>query len=394
MNRYLTNIYRLGIKELFSLRYDPVMMFLIVYMFSLAVFEEANNAVVSVKNAAVAIVDEDQSQLSRRLGDALLPPQFQLPVKLPLNEVDAAMEAGRYTFIIDIPPNFQADILAGHPTIVQLNVDATAMSTAGTGAGYIQRIIAQELAVFMQSRDPRNNPGHISGHISGQNSGQNSGQAVNLVMRARFNPNMNSKWFQGVMSLTNNVTMLAILLTGAALIREREHGTIEHLLAMPLRPVEIMLAKVWANGLVVLIAIALSLKFIVQGALSVPILGSIPLYLAGATIYLFAVTSLGIFLATLARSMPQFGLLAMLVFVVMMLLSGGNTPLESMPVGLQVIMQFVPSTHFISLAQAVLLRDAGLDVVWKELLAIASIGSVLFVAALLRFRKTVTLTQG
>jgi len=378
MNRYLTNIFQLGIKELFSLRYDPVMMFLIVYMFSMAVFEEANNAVVSVNNAAVAIVDEDQSQLSRRLGDALLPPHFQPPVMLSLDEVDAAMEAGHYTFIIDIPPNFQADILVGHPTIVQLNVDATAMSTAGNGAGYIQRIIARELVVFMQGHDP----------------GHNFGQAVNLVTRARFNPNMNSKWFQGVMSLTNNVTMLAILLTGAALIREREHGTIEHLLAMPLHPVEIMLAKVWANGLVVLVAIALSLKFVVQGALSVPILGSIPLYLTGATIYLFAVTSLGIFLATLARSMPQFGLLAMLVFVVMMLLSGGNTPLESMPVGLQMIMQFVPSTHFISLAQAVLLRDAGLDVVWPEFVAIAAIGAVLFVAALIRFRTTVTLTQG
>jgi len=377
MPRYLTNIFRLGIKELFSLRYDPVMMFLIVYMFSMAVFEEANNAVVAVNNAAVAIVDEDQSQLSRRLGEALLPPHFQSPVKLALDEIDDAMEAGQYTFIIDIPPDFQADILAGQQTVVQLNVDATAMSTAGNGAGYIQRIIAKELAGFLQ--------GHDSGH--------NSGQAVNLVTRARFNPNMNSKWLQGVMSLTNNVTMLAILLTGAALIREREHGTIEHLLAMPLRPVEIMLAKVWANGLVVLVAIALSLKFVVQGALSIPILGSIPLYLAGAVIYLFSVTSLGIFLATLARSMPQFGLLAMLVFVVMMLLSGGNTPMESMPVELQAIMQLVPSTHFVSLAQAVLLRDAGLDVVWKELLAIVSIGSVLFIAALLRFRKTVTLTR-
>lgn len=373
MKRYISNIFRLGIKELYSLRYDPVMMFLIIYMFSFAVFEEASNAMVSVNNAAIAIVDEDQSQLSRRISDAFLAPQFQSPVNLSLDEIDAAMETARYTFIIDIPVNFQADILAGHHTVVQLNVDATAMSTAGTGASYIQRIITQELAVFLKGHNPE--------------------QVVNLVIRAKFNPNMNVKWFQGVMSITNNVTMLAILLTGAALIREREHGTIEHLLAMPLRPIEIMLAKVWANGLVVLLAITLSLHFIVQGALAVPIPGSIPLYLFGAIIYLFSVTSLGIFLATLARSMPQFGLLAMIVFVIMMLLSGGITPIKSMPAGLQVIMQFVPSTHFISLAQAVLLRDAGLDVIWRELLSIVSIGSLLFIAALLRFRSTVTLTQ-
>lgn len=373
MIRCISNIFRLGIKELFSLRYDPVMMFLIFYMFSLAVFEEAQNAMAAVNNAAIAIVDEDLSRLSRRISDALLPPTFQPPVYLAVSEIDAAMETARYTFIINIPPDFQADIQAGRKPIVQLNVDATAMSTAATGAGYIQRIILQELAVFLKGRDP--------------------GQVVNIVTRARFNPNMNSKWFQGVMSLTNNVTMLAILLTGAALIREREHGTIEHLLAMPLRPIEIMLAKVWANGLVVLLAIILSLLLVVQGALAIPIQGSIPLYLTGAILYLFAVTSFGIFLATLARTMPQFGLLAMLVFVVMMLLSGANTPLESMPEGLQIIMQLVPSTHFVSLAQAVLLRDAGLDVVWPEFVSITLIGTVLFSAALIRFRTTVTLTQ-
>ena len=189
-----------------------------------------------------------------------------------------------------------------------------------------------------------------------------SSDLVNIVTRARFNPNMEATWYQGVMSLTNNITLMAMLLAGAALIREREHGTIEHLLVMPLRPVEIMLAKVWANGLVVIIAASLSLFIVVQGALAVPIHGSILLYFSGAIIYLFSVTSLGIYLATLARSMPQFGLLTMIIYVIMLLLSGGNTPLESMPTELQAIMQWVPSTHFVSLAQAILFRDAGLEI--------------------------------
>jgi ABC-2 type transport system permease protein len=356
--RFLANIYRLGIKELFSLRRDPVMVFLIVYMFTIAVFTEAQNAAVAVRNVAVAIVDEDRSQLSRRISDAFLQPYFQAPVLL-----QHAMEASRFTFVIDIPPDFQADILAGRQPVIQLNVDATAMSVAGTGAGYIQRIILQELSVFVE--------------------GEEVTQPVNIVTRASFNPNMNSTWFQGVMSPINKIALLAILLTGAALIREREHGTIEHLLAMPLRPVEIMLAKVWANSLVVVIAMMLSLYLVVQGALSVPISGSILLFLAGAIIYLFSVSSLGIFLATLARSMPQFGF--------MLLLSGGNTPLESMPEIVQFIMQFVPSAHFISTAQAVLLRGAGLDAVWPSLVATGAIGVVLFLAALVRLRKTVSL---
>ena len=373
MKRCLANIFHLGIKELFSLRYDPVMLFLIVYMFSFSVFEESENAVSGVVNAAVAIVDEDHSRLSRRLGDALMPPYFQEPVVISVDEIDAGLEAARYAFVIDIPPDFQADLMAGRPAVIQLNVDATAMSLAGTGAVYIQHIISQEVATFLNH--------------------QPASGAVNIVTRAKFNPNMETKGFQGAMALTNNITMMAILLTGAALIREREHGTIEHLLVMPLRPIEIMLAKVWANGLVVVLAASLSLYLVVQGALGVVISGSIPLYLFVTIIYLFSVTSLGIYLATLARSMPQFGLLALIVFVMMLLLSGTHTPLESMPEGLQMIMQFVPSTHFVSMAQAVLFRDAGMDVIWPDLLATAIIGAVFFVAALLRFRKTVTLTQ-
>ena len=370
--RSLANIFQLGIKELYSLRYDPVMLFLIVYMFSFSVMEEAQNATTGVVNAAVAIVDEDRSQLSRRISDALLQPQFQPPVAITVEEIDANMEVARYAFVIDIPPGFQADLMSGRPTVIQLNVDATAMGLAGTGAAYIQQIISQELSLFLNHEQQ---------------------PAVNIVTRAKFNPNLEATGFQGAMALTNNITMMAILLTGAALIREREHGTIEHLLVMPLRPIEIMLAKVWANGLVVVLAATLSLYFVIKGALGASIIGSIPLYIFVTIIYLFSVTSLGIYLATLARSMPQFGLLAMIVFVMMLLLSGAHTPLESMPVTLQMIMQLVPSTHFVSMAQAVLFRGAGMDVIWPNLFATAVIGAVFFFAALMRFRKTVTLTQ-
>ena len=372
LKRSLANIFQLGIKELYSLRYDPVMLFLIVYMFSFSVMEEAQNATTGVVNAAVAIVDEDRSPLSRRIGDALLQPQFQPPVAITVEEIDANMEVARYAFVIDIPPGFQADLMSGRPTVIQLNVDATAMGLAGTGAAYIQQIISQELRLFLNHEQV---------------------PAVNIVTRAKFNPNLEATGFQGAMALTNNITMMAILLTGAALIREREHGTIEHLLVMPLRPIEIMLAKVWANGLVVVLAATLSLYFVIKGALGASIIGSIPLYIFVTIIYLFSVTSLGIYLATLARSMPQFGLLAMIVFVMMLLLSGAHTPLESMPVTLQMMMQLVPSTHFVSMAQAVLFRGAGVDVIWPNLLATAVIGTVFFFAALMRFRKTVTLTQ-
>jgi ABC-2 type transport system permease protein len=371
----LANIYRLGVKEFFSLRRDLVMVGLIVYAFTYAVYAPTQHAQTELKNASIAVVDEDRSQLSQRLRDALLQPLFQPPAELAANEIDAAMDSGSYTFVIDIPPKFEADVLAGRQPELQINVDATAMTHAGHGATYLQQIIAQEIREFMRGK------------------GAALQEPVSLVVRAKFNPNLNSTWFMGVMQIINMITLLAIMLTGAALIREREHGTLEHLLVMPLTPAEIMIAKVWANGLIIVIAATLSLKVVVQGLLAVPIAGSVPLFVAGTALYLFSVTALGIFLATIARSMPQFGLLALPIFTVMYLLSGGTTPLDSMPRWLQIAMQFSPSTHFVSLAQAILYRSAGFDVVWPSFAAVTAIGVVFFLSALVRFRKTISVTQ-
>jgi ABC-2 type transport system permease protein len=211
-------------------------------------------------------------------------------------------------------------------------------------------------------------------------------------VRIKFNPNVYESWYLGVMQLINNITMLAIVLTGAALLREREHGTLEHLLVMPLTPLEIALAKVWSNGLVIVVAAGLSLWLVVSTGLGVPIRGSVGLFLFGTVLYLFCATAIGIFLSTLVRSMPQFALLLVPVIIPMIVLSGGMTPLESMPDILRVIMTGVPSTHFVSFATAVLYRGAGLGVAWDALAVIAGIGAVFFAAALLRFRSSVALS--
>ena len=199
---------------------------------------------------------------------------------------------------------------------------------------------------------------------------------------------LNRSWFGAVVQLINQITMLSIVLTGAALIREREHGTIEHLLVMPVTPFEIMTSKIWSMGLVVLAASAVSLIFVVRGLLAVPIEGSVPLFLAGAALQLFATTSLGIFLATIAGSMPQFGLLLILVLLPLQMLSGSMTPRESMPEFVQTIMLAAPNTHFVMLAQSILFRGAGIAVVWPQFLALAGIGSALFLFSLSRFRKS------
>ena len=368
----IANIWRLGIKELWSLVRDPMMLVLIVYTFTVSIYVAATAMPESLHKAAIAIVDEDDSPLSARIVASFYPPHFTTPRLITLAEMDAGMDNGTYTFVLDIPPNFQREVLAGLAPAVQLNVDATRMSQAFTGSGYIQQIVAGEVGEFVQR------------HRSAAQL------PVDLNVRMRFNPNLEQAWFGSLMKIINNVTMLSIILTGAALIREREHGTIEHLLVMPATPTEIMLAKVWSMGAVVLLAAALSLQFVVRGLLKVPIDGSVPLFLAGSALCLFATTSMGIYLATLARSMPQFGLLMVLTLLPLQMLSGGMTPRESMPELVQNIMLFAPTTHFVQLAQAILYRGAGLSVVWPQFLALLAIGSVLFGLSLARFRKTIS----
>ena len=373
--RHVQNIYRLGLKELVSLRHDRVLLVFMIYAFTIAIYVPATGTGLELRNASVAIVDEDHSQLSARIADAFLPPFFLRPEKISIAEIDRVMDAGRYTFVIDIPPDFQADVLAGRQPALQVNVDATAMSQAGIGAGYIRSILTQELAEFLRGRYDAPLP------------------PVETVVRPLFNPNLEASWFVGVMQIVNMITVLAIVLTGAALIREREHGTLDHLLVMPLTSLEIMLSKVWANGLVIVAGATLSLFLVIMGFLQVPIAGSIPLFVFGIVLYLFSVTAIGIFLATVVRSMPQLGLLFIPIVFPMILLSGGYTPLDGMPQAIRTITMFSPATHFVSIAQAILFRGAGFGLVWRSFAAVAAIGAVFFLGALLRFRASVAVTR-
>jgi ABC-2 type transport system permease protein len=114
------------------------------------------------------------------------------------------------------------------------------------------------------------------------------------------------------------------------------------------------------------------------------------LFLLGTALHLFATTSIGIYLGTVARSMPQLGLLSILILIPLQLLSGGATPRESMPELVQNLMLAAPTTHFVSFAQGILYRGAGLAIVWPQFLAIAAIGALFFFAALFRFRRAIT----
>ena len=369
---WVRNVIRLTNKEFRSLLGDGPMMALILFSFSFAIYITAIGIKADVENAPVAVLDHDQSALSRQIRDAIQPPYFQAPVDIKQDAVDQALDKGDYIFVLDIPEGLEADVKAGRAPNVQILVDATAMTQAGLGAMDLSLIVLQET---LQSLGVQ---------------GIEAQLPIRPIPRVLFNPNNQSRWFSGVMQIITNITALTIILVGAAVIREREHGTIEHLLVMPVRPSEIAIGKILANGSVILVSVVLSLWFVVHLVLAVPIPSPIPrtllLFTVGTMLYLFALASLGILMATVTRSMPQFALLSAPVYVVLYLLSGASTPVESMPSYMQHIVQFSPTTQFVTLTQAVIYRGAGFDVVWPPLLAEIAFGALFLSVALARFR--------
>ncbi|MCE8006872.1 ABC transporter permease [Aestuariivita sp.] len=368
--RWLSTVFWLGTKELRSVLRDTVMAIFILWSFTLGVSMKAQSSGETVNNASVAIVDQDRSALSARIDTALYPPYFQMPDHIAVSDMDTLMDEGAYMFVIVIPPRFAADLIAGRGAAVQVNADATAVSQASLGVGYIQSIINEEVARYLDAPDQP--------------------AVVDLVLRRSFNEAGIAAWFGSLVSLLDQLTMLVIILTGAALLREREHGTIEHLMVMPLSSLQIAMAKIWANGLVILVCFSASLVLIVQAWMEVPVAGSLGLLGLGTVIYLFAASAIGVFLGTVARSMAQFALLMIITIFPMQMLSGGMSPVQSQPDFIQPFSWLLPSRHYIEFGQAIAFRGAGFDVVWPEFLVIAGLGTIFLAASLLLFRRSLS----
>ncbi len=368
-------IFTLALKEFRSLVFDPVMMAIIGFTFTVGLYSMATGATYELHHSPIVVVDQDHSPLTRQIAHAFYPPYFLAAREVSSSEMDRLLDHGQASFALVMPPDFERDVKARRRPEVQLNIDANNVLHAFIGEGYIKSIINRELSELLahEPAEPL--------------------LPITLISRVRYNPNTNSVWFNSVMNLISNITVMTIVLVGAAFLREREHGTLEHLLVMPVSPFQIMTAKVWANSLVVLVVAMLAMKVVVQWVLKVPIAGSVGLFFLATALYLSSASSIGIYLATVARSMPQFALLILMIILPLVVLSGAVTPIESMPRPLQHLMQLAPTAHIVHLSQAVLYRRAGLSLVWPSLAAIAGLNLVVFLFAQRRFRIAVTETQ-
>ena len=357
-------------KELRTLWRDLLLLVLVLYLRARHVCRVVA-AGETISKTAVAFVDEDNSALSRSLQTALYPPWRSLRPHHRGEPDRPMMDWGEVIFAVVVPRGFETDIRSGRPVALQINIDATKTQQAAIGTGYLTAILTQEVQRFAARQDLVSVP------------------AVELVVRRSFNPSGNNVWFAAIGGLLNSLSMLTIVLVGAALIREREHGTIEHLLLMPVTAIEIAIAKIVVNGGVILIAFTFSLFIIVEGALGIPFAGSQALLLIGTAIYIFAAGAIGLLLGTLARTMAQFALLIMLVIMPMMILSGGMTPVESQPAWLEPITWLLPSRHYMSFAAAIFYRGEGL-IIWMEFLWTFVSGAATLMLSLIIFRRSVT----
>ena len=372
MIRTFLNIYNLMIKELKIVLYDKGMLIFIVYVFSVAIYIGGTKTSTELKNGSIAFVDSDKSQLSQRLIDAFYKPRFNTPDIISYYDIDKKMDSGYYTFIVLIPSEFEKDVLSNNVPEIQVNIDATRMTQAGIGASYVRNIINQEIETFLKK------------------SSENSFNPK-LVTRYKYNQNLTGDWFGSINEIINNIVMISILLSAASLVREREHGTIEHLMVMPLSSFEIMISKILAVCIIVLIGVCFSIFFIVEMLLQIPISGSIALYLFSTFLVLFATTSMGVFIGTIVKNMPQLGIVFILTILPLMMLSGTMSPYESMPLVLQYLMNLMPTSHFVELSQSILFRDAGITIVYKQMINIFLIGVVFFTITLLIFKKSLKL---
>lgn len=369
--RRLANIFWLAVKEFRTLWRDAILLLLVIYSFGPGMYIESSGGGDRLNKAAVTFVDEDRSSLSRAMQNALFPPQYLPPQEARADQIDRMMDWGETTFVVVIPAGFEADVRAGRAPSLQINIDATKTQAAAVGTGYLTATFNEEIARFVAREDVV------------------SASPVDLVLRRSFNPAGNMVWLSAISGLLNQLSMLTIVLTGASLIREREHGTIEHLLVMPLTAIEIALAKILANGFVIFVAFVFSLFIVIQGALKVPFAGSEALLLAGTAVYLFAAASIGVLLGVLARTMAQFALLIMLVIMPIMILSGGMSSIESQPIWLQPITWLLPSRHYMDFATAIAYRGADFSIVWPEFLWTFLLGAAVLGISLILFRRSV-----
>ncbi|CBK39822.1 ABC transport system, permease component [Nitrospira defluvii] len=362
-------------KEILQLSRDVPLLLFLLYSFSLSVVVSGAGITMQLTNAELLVHDADHSHSSRELIH-----RFQLPYFSFAGEISDPREGlrqldqGRVMLLLEIPPRFHEALMSGERTAVQVLVDTTNAPQGLSAAGYSVRI-----AGLFGSET-----GLASAGLSGAEAAM---PRVSSAHRVWFNPTQDERWFQSIAHVLRMTTIFAVLLPAAALVREKERGTVEQLLVSPLSPFQIMFAKVLAMSGVILIALSLALYGVLHPVFHVPMKGSTGLFFLLTTLHVFTTAGFGLVAATIAKNQAQVGMMTLFVVGPMLLLSGITSPYESMPKWVQTVMTFSPLRYYIDITYGVMLKGAGLDLLWKPVGAMLLLGGALFGFGMWRFRR-------
>ena len=367
----------MSLKELLQLWRDPVLLFLIVYAFTADIYNAGSGVTLQLNNAAMVFQDHDRSAASRELLGRFQSPHFNQLGEVA-NERDGLqlLDESAALFVLDIPPQFGQTLARGGSTQLQMQIDASNSVLGFLAYSDATQIVARYGLEAGLAR-------------AGLGGGQATSGVPMVVNQQRvwFNPNQNDAWFMAISELLNVITVFAILLPAAAMVREKERGTIEQLIVSPLTPFQVMFPKVLAMTLVILVGTTLTLLGVLGPVFGVPFRGSVALFYLVTTLYIFALSGIGLFIATMTRNLAQASMLAILVLAPMMFLSGVWTPPEAMPTLARWGMYVSPLYYYIDAAYGIILKGAGLRLLWDSVLGILVLGSLAGVLGLRRFRR-------
>ncbi|MDY6941513.1 MAG: ABC transporter permease [Pseudomonadota bacterium] len=361
-------------KELLQFRRDIFLLIVVVYAFSAHLLIAGSGIEIQLKNGAVTIADHDNSPASRELIYRFREPLFKIQgTELNPDAAMSLLDHGDTMLLLEIPPDFNESLILGRPTAVQLFVDTSNSVLGSLATSYAAQIVGGFGIEMATARLQAGGGGGLP--------------VVESAHRLWFNPNAEDVWFVPITELLTMITMLSIMLPAAAMVREKERGTVEQLLVSPLSPLEIMLPKVIAMTFVILIGVTIAVYGVLGPVFDVPLRGNLPLFYVLTAIYVFSTAGFGLAISTVVQNLAQVGMMVIMLLSPMLLLSGTWVPPEAMPEFLAKVMLLSPLHHYIEISMGILLKGTGLDVLWPSVVGMILLGSGVFAFGAWRFRR-------
>ncbi len=362
------------VKEFSQLFHDRPILFILVFAFTGIIYLAGHAISMDIKNYPVVVHDLSQSKDSRELISHLRSPYFKV-VRYVYNDRQTvkALDSGKASLAVIIPPEFARN-LRQNKADFQVISDGTLTMSAAIANAYIANILnAYNLSILKER-----------GVFKVATLKQLP--QVDARVRVAYNPNFTHSWFSSLLELFNMITMISTLLTAAAMVREKEHGTLEQLMITPLRPVELFIAKIVPTVVMVSLFSLISLLGVINGIYGTPLRGNFLFFYIVSAVYIFIMSGLGLTIAIFARNIAQATLMMLLIIFPMMFLSGSFTPPESMSTWMRYASLLSPMRYYIDFGFQVLFKGNGFIYVWHDIAGIMIFGIIIFGISLRYFK--------